>query len=151
MRSAVILSALALMAAPSPARATYVLPPPTLRELALVWVGCAPGDTLSYFRLELAPDGTGLLTAQFLPQSPVAAYAVTRTDLKERTISIQLRPLDAGRPALTLHGTADKSRLVLVLEEPGAPKQTIHLSPYAALMRRLRAVTERAQQHARPK
>ena len=50
-------------------------------DLSTVWVGETIGE---YFRLELGPDGTGLLTAQWAIGKPARAYRVVGKTLSDR-------------------------------------------------------------------
>ena len=121
------------------------VPPTTLDKLASVWVGTEPGDTLEYYRLELRPDGTGLLTLQELPDRPAWAYRVTQASLKGYAISFTLAAVDTAAEPVSLRGTATSGGLSLEVSGTNLDwKRKIELERLDHFMGRLNAVTDRA-------
>jgi hypothetical protein len=123
---------------------------PTVADLAKVWVGEGVKGTLEYFRLELRPDGTGLLTVQYTPDRAAVAYRVVRTTLDRYTVTFDVEPADVGADPLLLKGVAVASEMQLdVGGVSGEWKREIRLQPYDRLMQRLNAVTNRAEAYTR--
>jgi hypothetical protein len=119
---------------------------PTLADLANVWVGSTVDGGLEYFRLDLKPDGSGVLTVQYLPDAQARAYRVTRTTLHQYKISFDIDPLEADAEPVTIRGQAIPSRMALEVKGVRHDwKCTVVLQRYSALMDRLRAVTQRAE------
>src|SRR5262249_16953778 len=111
-----------------------------------VWVG---GETLEeYFRLQINPDGAGLLTAQWLVGKAARAYTVTGTTLSNRRITFHLESADDRSESLYLGGMAWRGLLQLQVGS-NSPKfeQDITLQPQAQLIERLKAVTQRAEKY----
>ena len=137
---------LILMVLATSAAARTVMPPPTLRCLSTVFVGGNPAATLEYFRLEIRPNGTGLITAQYLPEQRVVAYKITKTIIKGYKVAFELVPIDRDAEPIYVRGDAVCSRLDLTVG--GAPKlewkRSIVLEPLATVMARINAVNERA-------
>lgn len=133
----------ALLAAPATANKRPIRP--TLADLATVWVGGSPGYGLEYFRLELDSEGMGLLTVQWLPDKPAVAYKVIETKLSGYRVELVLEAVDRPAESLYLRGEALRSFMDL---EAGSVsprwKRRVTMEPYAKLMGRLKAVTDRA-------
>jgi hypothetical protein len=133
----------ALFAAPASAHKRPAKP--TLADLATVWVGGEPGYSLEYFRLELDTRGKGLLVVQWIPDKPAVAYTVIETKLSEYRVEFILRAVDRPAESLYLRGEALRSFLDL---EAGSLspkwKRRVTMEPYARLMERIKAVTDRA-------
>ena len=115
-------------------------------DLSTVWVGETVGE---YFRLELGPDGTGLLTAQWAIGKPARAYRVVGTTLSDRRVEFRLDSLDDRGESLYLRGNACRGLLELQMGSH-SPKWRLDVAfqPYATLLRRLEAVNQRAEQYA---
>jgi hypothetical protein len=89
--------------------------PPTASETATVWVGWA--DSLHYFRLELAENGTGLCGFyERIGPSP-RLYQVTKWTLKGYDIELTLKPIDSDAWQLAMKGTATPGDLYLKLSD----------------------------------
>lgn len=82
---------------------------PTVSELSTVWVGWA--DSLHYFRLQLAEDGTGLCGFYERIRSSSRLYEITKWTLKGYDIEIVLKPIDPDAWPVTMKGTATPSSL----------------------------------------
>jgi hypothetical protein len=115
-------------------------------DLSTVWVGETLGE---YFRLQIDPNGTGLLTAQWIVGKPAKAYRVTQTNLSERRVGFLLESLDDPNESLYLRGTACRGLLDLQVGS-NSPKWKLEvtLQPHTRLMERLQAVTRRADEYA---
>jgi hypothetical protein len=86
---------------------------PNTPELSTVWVGWA--DSMHYFRIQLAADGTGLCSFYERSRSSSRLYEVTKWTLKGYDIELTLKPIDADAWPVTMKGTATPSRLYLKL------------------------------------
>jgi hypothetical protein len=128
----------------SPASAHKPVKQATLGDLATVWVGGDAGG-LEFFRLELAGDGTGLLTVQWLPDQPANAYKVLATRLSGYQVAFVLETVDGLEKSLYLRGTAYPSLLELEAgaHEPNWRRKLV-LQPHSKLLTRLKAVSDRA-------
>ena len=124
------------------------VPPPTMSDLATVWVGGEVNGYLEYYRLELNQLGQGLLTVQSLPKQPADAYRVTATQLDAYSVKFTLQPIDAGAEPMYLRGSAISIRLNL---EAGSTtldwKRQLRLDRYEDVVARLDAVNRRAEQY----
>jgi len=122
---------------------------PTMDDLATIWIrGASEGQ--EYFRLELDESGKGLLTVQYVPAKPAVAYTVTSTSLSDYRVEFSTEPMDTEAPRIHLSGEALPGRLDLLMRGQDSDwESTVELRPHEAVMERVRAVTERAQEVAR--
>ena len=124
------------------------VPPPTMSDLATIWVGGEVNGILEYFRLELNEQGQGLLTVQWLPRQPAEAYRVTATRLDKSAVTFTLEPVDTDAEPIYLRGDAISIRLNL---EAGGTKldwsRQLRLDRYEDVIARLDAVNRRAEQY----
>ena len=75
-------------------------------------------DSFNFFcRLELYPDGQGLLAKTFRELEP-KLYSVSKWSLNETNLLVELSPIDRDAEAIKIHGTA--SDFALNLEMGGA-------------------------------
>ena len=66
--------------------------PPTAQQLAGTWIGWED-DSMSFFRVDLKPDGTGYLASSFR-QEPAVLSRVTRWSIREWRVTMQTTPVD---------------------------------------------------------
>lgn len=119
---------------------------PTLADLATVWIG--GGIAGEYARIELANDGRGLMTIQFLPDGETEAFIITRTDISRYAVTFTVSPVDDLTSDLYVRGTAVPTALELVLGGRSPKWQhQVRLLRQGDIDRRRKAVTERANQH----
>ncbi len=149
-KTAVIALVLSFSLPSTDALASKKVRQPTPGDLATVWVGGEPGDPLEYFRLELDASGQGTLTVQYLPDKPAMAYRVLATSLSGYAVRLDTEPVDAGAQPLQVRGEAipDLLKLQVAGRAPGWTRH-IQLQRYDKLLKRIRAVTERAEAHTR--
>jgi|ERR1041384_786942 hypothetical protein len=95
------------------AYATRPVRQPTVGELSTVWVGWA--DTMHYFRLQLAADGTGLCGFYERIDNSSSLHEITKWTLKGYDIEIILKPIDTNAWPVTMKGTATPGTLYLEL------------------------------------
>jgi hypothetical protein len=88
---------------------------PTVSELSTVWVGWA--DSLHYFRLQLAENGTGLCGFYERITSGPRLYEVTKWTLKGYDIELTLKPIDPDAWELKMKGKATPGDLYLDLSD----------------------------------
>jgi hypothetical protein len=116
----------------------------TMADLASVWVTPSP-QTVEFLRLQLAETGLGVLTIQYLPDTPAQAYEVRGTRLTKRRVTFDLYPLEATAEPIVLHGDALPTHLTLELAgKSGTWKRQIELVPLPQFLNRLEVVTNRA-------
>jgi len=72
--------------------ARTLAPPPKPLDVVGVWSGY--GDQVEFLRLELDVGGTGYLAVSYLPAYPARLYRVESWRLAERSVEIQVRPID---------------------------------------------------------
>ena len=139
-------SVLVLLFAASAAAANKPCIAANMEDLSTVWVGETVGE---YFRLQINPDGTGLLTVQWAIGKGAKAYAVTETTLADRRVGFRLEPLDERAESLYLRGSACRGLLDLQVGS-NSPKWKLDVTfqAQARLMDRLQAVTRRAEEYA---
>jgi hypothetical protein len=148
--SGVILGALtaAVILSATDALASKRVRQPTRDDLATVWVGGGGGESIEFFRLELDAQGAGLLTVQYIPDSPASAYKVRGTSIAGYAIALEVSPIDARAQVLDVRGEA--TPMLLRLQVRGrAPDWTrsVQLQRYDELLKRIKAVTEKAEAH----
>ena len=85
--------------------------PPRMEDLVGIWVGRA--NAIDYFRLDLAPDGTGLLA--FVELDSVRLYRVSRWSLDGIRVRIALKPIDEADWEMKMGGTATSHSLQLTV------------------------------------
>ena len=137
--------ALAILLMASPASATKPVPPPTMNDLAHVWIGTSIRGILDFFRLEVSDKGVGTLTIQYLPDEPAVAYQVTKTTLTGFTVVFSVKPIDKEAEPLLLRGHASATGLDLEASEPvGGWRLAVFLQREENILGRLKAVTDRA-------
>lgn len=113
MRYRRILIVIAVLGLTLLAYATKRVRQPTMSEISTVWVGWA--DSLHYFRLHLAENGTGLCGFYERITSSPRLYQVTKWTLKGYDIELTLKPIDPDAWAITMKGRATSSELFLNL------------------------------------
>jgi len=97
------------------------IPPAKAEELHKTWVGETEGGGLSWYRLELGPNGTGRCAVAFVDQ-PARLYRVTSWTLVGYDLRIVMVQADSlsPMPPKTITGTATKHSLdVVSTEGPG--------------------------------
>ena len=140
------LAALAIAVVSQATQAHKAIRQPTITDLATVWVSSAP-DAVEFLRLELAESGTGLLTVQFVPQSPARAYLVKHTTIDKYDVTFDVQSTEAGTEPVFLRGKANAARLSLQFGgTSGKWKRQVVLAPLEALMDRIEIVTKRADE-----
>lgn len=83
--------------------ARSMAPHPTVDKIADTWVGFNEDD-LSYFRLTLGTNGTGLCSSTFV-REPAVLYRVTQWTLRGYDIEIMLQPIDAAAEPIWMKGS----------------------------------------------
>jgi hypothetical protein len=122
--------------------------PPTLSDLATVWVGEESRGGLEYFRLELDRADAGVLAVQWLPGGRVDAYRVDTTRLDRDSLEFGLRPVDKEAEPIYLRGRVTHIRLSLeVGGKTHSWTRSVALERYDDLTARLSAVNQRAQEY----
>jgi hypothetical protein len=112
-----------------------------------VWVGGATADTVEFLRLELDLNGRGLLSIQYLPDQPAAAYQV-KSSLEGYALHLDLVPLGGDVERIEVGGKASPSMLRLTVKaRSSAWTRQVELQRYDELLRRIQAVTESAATH----
>jgi hypothetical protein len=121
-----------------------------MKDIALIWVGEAQESWPEYYSLMVQDNGRGLLAIQYLPAEPAVAYRVVRTNLSRYKVSFVLEPVDRSSDVLFAEGTAVPGTLELQIGSKRPQwKRSVRLRPYDELMRRIDAVTRRAQEFAK--
>jgi len=127
--------------------ATTKMSPPKAQDVAGVWIGGTVGSELEFLRLELDAEGKGVLTLSELPDTPVMAYQVQATRLKEFEVSFDLTPVDSRSEPISLRGKFLYSRMLLTLSGVTLTwKRDIYLRNQEGFMKRLRAAENRAKE-----
>lgn len=122
---------------------------PTMSDLATVWVGEAAPTSLEYFRLELRPGGSGVLTVQYLSDTPAVAYRVMSTTLDSYRIDFRLDPIDLESEAIEVSGEMGIRLRLNVRARNGKWRRLVTLTPAEALIKRIGAVSARAEEYFR--
>jgi hypothetical protein len=85
---------------------------------------------------------------QYLPDEPAVAYEVTRTALEKYHVDFQLRPVDQLAEPIYMRGQAVATQMKLEVGGTSLEwSRSIVLDPRSAVMARLKAVTERAEEY----
>ena len=133
----------------SSAIATTVVPPATLGDLQGAWLGGSEANS-EYFRLEIDPNGKGVLTVQSASAEHAEAYEVLATQLAKYTVKFELRPISGAEP-MYFRGTADAAGMEL---EAGNVEHRWHrkvvLEREREVLSRIEAVTKRAREVSAP-
>jgi hypothetical protein len=66
--------------------------PPTAEQLAGVWIGWE-ADSMSFFRIDLLPDGTGYVASSFR-EEPAVLSRITRWSIRAWQVTMQTIPVD---------------------------------------------------------
>jgi hypothetical protein len=89
---AVTVAAALLSIASLPVSASKKAIPPTAQQLVGVLIGWE-ADSLTFFRVDLLPDGTGYLASSFR-QEPAVLSRITRWSIREWQVTMQTTPVD---------------------------------------------------------
>ena len=148
-RSRRLCQALLAFSLPAVVAADKQPPIPTLADIATVWIGEGPDTGPEYYRLEIEPDGRGILTIQYIPHRPAIAYRVNATRLQRYAISLDLTPVDLPEETVYASGTAIRGELRLrVGSERPKWNRKVRLTPYREVLERIDTVTQRAREVA---
>jgi hypothetical protein len=95
-----------------PASASKKAIPPTAQQLAGVWIGWE-ADSMSFFRVDLRPDGTGYLASSF-GEKPAVLSRITRWSIREWRVAMQTTPVDLHpNDVMSLTGEVEWRKLQL--------------------------------------
>jgi hypothetical protein len=112
-----------------------------------VWVGWS-SDTLTFFRLTLLPDGTGVLASSFLRRAATLSRVRTWT-LQGFKIAIDTTPVDDSVDSTRLTGSLFVQRLDLrIAATNGSWKVGLTLYRESDFLLSLRETTIRTEQEA---
>jgi hypothetical protein len=143
-RVMLVVAATILVVSATIAVATSLVPLPTMKDLAQVWMG---GDRshIWYSRLELNESGGGTLIIQYLPMYPPQAYRVTRTRLAQYDLELKVVPIDADAEPVYVRGKAYPGRLELKIGgRSGKWESQVTFDTSVRIMTQIEALNRRA-------
>jgi hypothetical protein len=126
---------------------TSLMPPPTRKTLARVWLAHA-GDGIESARLELNDAGSGSFILNFSPAYRPRAFRVSAVQLDGYRVALTLLPIDRDPDGISVTGSATQYQIDLeVRGSAGTAKGVvshIRFEPYERVVKAIQAVDARA-------